>query len=155
MSEISCANCKPVSACCQGGTIELTLDEASFMLRAGNILRTIAQPENYDREDVFCPSASVVDDENPTHLRLIGVSHPLAAGLGRYWMLKPCVNLELTDDGGQQCSVYDKRPGTCRRFEMGGSQCVVLRQTLGVDPMTEATEKVVAMLNEAFTRAEQ
>lgn len=122
------------------------------MIRGGNKLRTIAQPADVDREDVFCPTASIKDDEDPRYLRLLGTTQPLSAGLGRYFMLSPCAYLEPTEDGGQQCGVYEDRPFTCKRFEVGGSQCEILRQSFGVDPMTEETLSIVALLNEAADR---
>lgn len=153
--EINCGNCKPVSACCQGGTIELTLEEASFMLRGGNRLRTIAQPAPVDRDNVFCPGAGIEDEDNPGTIKLIGTFQPLAAGLGRYFMPKPCVFLEPTEDGGQQCGVYDDRPFTCRRFEVGGDQCVLLRQVYGADPISEATQALMGIIDDAYRNGEQ
>lgn len=146
---ISCTNCE--AACCQGGTIELTLEEASFMIRGGNRLRTIAQPVDYDREEVFCPAICRPDPGNPNQIRMLGTNQPLAAGLGRYFMIGACAYLQPVEEGWQACSAYDQRPGTCKRFEVGESQCRILRETQGIDPMSEETQALVDVIEASFT----
>lgn len=146
MEKISCETCK--AACCQGGTIELTLEEAAFMIRGGNKLKTFAQPTDYDRDDVFCPQTSFEDEQGQT--QFVGTKESLKAGLGRYFMLGACKYLEQAEEGWQKCGVYDDRPGTCRRFEAGGGQCLILRQVMGVDEMTESTKRAVDFIEKAM-----
>lgn len=142
MSELSCQNCK--AACCKGPeTMELTIEEASFMLRGGNTLTTIAQPADHVREDVLYPQGWQMDEDDPTNpilavpLVLKGFEfEPLAAGLGRYTLWGTCKYLETTEDGWERCSVYDQRPNVCIDFPMGGQKCHLMRVMAGVDEPT-------------------
>lgn len=138
MKEVLCTNCQ--AACCQGGTIELTRKELSFMKRGGNEFKTIAEPEYRDRDAVFCPVGVIRVRDNPPTIRRVGTMQPLAKGLGRYIMEGPCKYLEDTKEGWQSCSVYDKRPGTCQRFEMDSQECRNLRELHGVDEASSAIE---------------
>lgn len=127
--EISCQNCQ--AACCKGNLIiNLTLEEASFMLRIGNKLITVAQPADYDRTDVIYPLGYEADyqgnviewytnPENP--------NEPLAAGFGRYFLLGSCKYIQRSPEGWEHCGAYDQRPKVCRTFEIGSPKCLYFR----------------------------
>lgn len=103
---------------------------------------TISQPVDYHREDVILPS--YIDKDPVTgDITFHGGTEPLEAGYGRYIMEGTCGYLKATPDGDTHCSQYEKRPQTCQRFEVGGSQCVIQRQIHGVDEMSEVLIKQI------------
>ena len=124
--EVSCGNC--VGACCRGGlAMELTLEEVSEMLKAGNRFTTLHSP---------------VHEEGPVRTRrLLGYTiiegmacaivdedtHILTAGHGLYLLREDCVFLEKGKDS-PRCLAYEERPGICREFEMGGTGCLHARE---------------------------
>ena len=131
---ISCQNC--VAACCKGGLIvSLTMEEASFMLRGGNTLTTVAQPVGHNRDDVIYPVSYdldglgrktwLVESERPYE--------PLPAGFGRYILEGSCKYLVGTEGGIELCGVYEQRPKVCQDFMVGGEKCQILRVRQGVD----------------------
>jgi Fe-S-cluster containining protein len=107
-----------------------------MMIAAGTDLRTIAEPVDYDRDDVPYPAGWSIDREKGTMRFMVdrkNPNEPLAAGLGRYTMFGTCGNLtEIL--GVEQCGIYDNRPKVCQDFEMGGPKCLQLRQMAGVEP---------------------
>jgi Fe-S-cluster containining protein len=44
-----------------------------------------------------------------------------------------CKYLETTEDGWEQCSVYDQWPNVCKDFPMGGQKCHLMRVAAGID----------------------
>lgn len=138
MSELVCHNC--VGACCQGNTIlELSAEERDHMLAGGAEFQKIVDPVPYDREYVVYPNGVTFDEAGkPKFVYLEGgrKSVPLAAGLGRYFMMAACGYL-TTDENGVSCAAYDRRPRACQDFEVGSAKCQFLRQLHGVDPWPE------------------
>jgi Fe-S-cluster containining protein len=146
MSEVSCQNC--TAACCKGPEImEMDAKDAKFMRDGGNLLAAIAEPVDYDRDDVLKPIG--MNFEKGTVVVADGQEYePLKAGLGRYMLLGDCVYLETTPEGSQQCGVYENRPAICRGFEMGGDKCRTIRVNTGVDEPTEEFPNLWKMLND-------
>lgn len=143
MGEVNCQSCS--AACCKGPeTMELTLEEASFMLRGGNTLITIAQPDDHDRENILYPQGWQMAPDDPTNPRLAqplvlkgSEFEPLAAGLGRYTLWGTCKYLETDTDGWERCGAYDQRPNVCKDFPVGSQKCRLMRVMAGVDEPTE------------------
>src|SRR3989344_6532266 len=140
MSEVSCENCH--AACCKGTPLlimQLSPDELGFMRRPGNVFQTIAEPVNYDREEVIYPAGAEVNQEKGT-LRWLAEPgreyEPLLASFGRYALFGACKYLEIDENGWEQCSVYERRPEVCRNFEMAGEKCLLLRMRHGIDNTT-------------------
>lgn len=115
--------------------MSLTEEEYQMMVEAGTELKTIAEPVDYDRDDVLYPAGWRIDLEKRTMQMEVERGReyePLAAGLGRYTMWGTCGNLtEIL--GVEQCGIYEERPQVCRDFEMGGPKCLLIRQMKGVD----------------------
>jgi Fe-S-cluster containining protein len=115
--------------------MSLTDEEREMMEAAGTQLKTIAEPVDYDRDDVVYPSGWAIDREKGT-MRMMTEkgreTEPLAAGLGRYTMFGTCGNL-TNILGVEQCGVYDNRPQVCRDFEMGGDKCDLFRMRAGLE----------------------
>lgn len=115
--------------------MSLTEEEYRQMVAAGSELKTIAEPVDYDRDDVVYPAGWAIDPQKGTMRMMVEKgreTEPLAAGLGRYTLWGSCGNLtEIL--GVEQCGIYDNRPQVCRDFEMGGPKCLLLRQLKGVD----------------------
>jgi Fe-S-cluster containining protein len=111
--------------------LSLSLDEASFMLRGGNKLITVAQPKNIDREEVIYPIGYETGEDSPnkrTWLLEPGREYePLKAGFGRYILQGDCSYLQVSEEGWEYCGVYEARPEVCRTFEMGAEKCQLLR----------------------------
>ena len=127
--EISCDNCFN-SACCKGPMwIDLTIDEASFMLKGGNKLITIDSPKDHDRE-VATPV--VMSTKNGKAYALPDV---VPKGMGRYVMSNDCAYLQTDESGNSFCGAYDERPFACRKFPVAEEGCVKFRQIFGVDPV--------------------
>ena len=137
MSEINCKNCQ--AACCRANEIvSLTLEEASFMLRGGNKLITVAQPSDHDREKVLYPRGHELDEETGRIIFFAEKGNeyePLAAGLGRYVLTTDCAYLRTDESGWDYCGAYDERPKVCSDFEVGGEKCQIMRVLRGVDPV--------------------
>jgi Fe-S-cluster containining protein len=116
--------------------MSLTLEELSFMLRGGNKLLTVEQPQTKDRENVIYPLGYEEYPDKPGVRKwLINPDNPyepLAAGFGRYILLGNCAYLEVTEDGWERCGVYEDRPQVCRDFQMSSEKCVMLRERHGV-----------------------
>jgi Fe-S-cluster containining protein len=143
MSEVSCQTC--TAACCKGPeTMELSAEEADFMLAGGNTLIPIAEPVDYDRDRVLYPQGWQMDDVFPTNPKLAkplvvkgSEYEPLDAGMGRYTLWGVCKYLLVTEDGSEVCRVYDQRPNVCKDFPVGGQKCRLMRVMAGVDEPTE------------------
>jgi Fe-S-cluster containining protein len=137
MSEVSCENCQ--AACCKGRpalTMQLSSEEAEFMRRPGNLLQTIAEPANYDRSDVIYPISMQVYPEKNTFQWIVETGReyePLSAGYGRYALLGACKYLVADENGRERCGVYEDRPEVCRKFEMRGRACRLMRVAAGID----------------------
>jgi hypothetical protein len=118
-------------------TIELEQQDFQQMSDAGTAFITIAEPAPYDRDDVPHPSGIPIDlDDVEQYVRRVqaeGQKFPLAANLGRFVMIGSCGNLK-NFAGWEICSIYPERPNTCRKLEMGGGPCRLIRQDKGVDP---------------------
>lgn len=129
MSEklVDCHNC--IGACCRTGTqLELSLEEASFMLRGGSRLKTLHQPVEEE---------STVEIEHVIGIRVIdGVPHAevmtspvrLTAGHGLYQLEGDCGYLEKDTELGPACTAYEDRPGICHAFEVGEAACRAMRK---------------------------
>jgi Fe-S-cluster containining protein len=107
----------------------LTEEERLQMEGVGTVLHTIAEPVDYDRDDVVYPAGWAIDPKKRTMRMVVEPgreTEPLAAGLGRYSMFGACGNL-VTVLGQEQCRIYENRPQVCRDFEMGGEKCDLFR----------------------------
>lgn len=129
MAENLCMSCKAL--CCKGPATTMSLNEKEHrqMEDAGTTLFPIAEPVDYDRDDVPYASEWRVDLEEGTIEMVLEPgkeTEPLRAGLGRYLMLGPCGNL-VEVDGVEMCGIHEERPEVCRGFEMGGEKCDLLR----------------------------
>jgi Fe-S-cluster containining protein len=156
MSEISCQNC--TAACCKGPLVmELTLEEAAFMLRGGSKLTTVAQPADHDREKVIHPVGELSSNADSNLHRWVlepGMEYfPLPAGLGRYILRGACGYLHTSEEGWQYCGAYDSRPKACRDFTVGSDGCRVLRIRQGVDEMPPDPEPVAFTESRPPTRS--
>jgi Fe-S-cluster containining protein len=127
--------------------MEMNAKDAKFMRDGGNLLAVIAEPEDFDRDDIIKPIG--MNFEKGTVVVADGQENEsLKAGLGRYMLLGDCVYLQTTPDGLQQCGVYEDRPSMCREFEMGGDKCKTIRVNAGVDEPTEDYPDLWKMLND-------
>ena len=102
-------DCQRCGACCTNqefvpatGYVCLTKDESKQMKRLG---------------------LSVVQAEGRSYLGTRarpGIAHPV------------CVALTGQVSGSCRCSIYDRRPGNCRRFEVGSRLCEAAREEAGL-----------------------
>jgi Fe-S-cluster containining protein len=126
--------------------MELNADDYAFMKLGGNVLIPIAEPVDYDRNDVLKPIG--IDFDRGT--AIFAKDHEyelLKAGIGRYMLLGECVYLETSPEGVEQCGVYENRPTICRDFEMGGDMCRHIRVNAGVDEPNEEFPDLFKRLN--------
>ena len=134
MAENLCMSC--TAACCKGPiTLALTEEEHGQMIEAGTLLHTIAEPVDYDRDEILYPAGWRIDLEKKTMQMEVerGKEYePLAAGLGRYTMFGACGNL-VEVDGVEQCGIYENRPQVCQDFEAGADKCNLLRMLAGIE----------------------
>jgi Fe-S-cluster containining protein len=134
MSEVACSNCE--GACCQGGNMDLSMEEASFLVEKGASLLLLVPPEDYDRDEVISPLTIMVSEDSPSEFKMASTMEPLAAGFGRFIMTRVCPYLDESSEGWPKCTAYEDRPAACRNFEMGSESCLSARQTYGVDELT-------------------
>jgi len=109
--------------------MSLSEEERQQMEGAGTVLHAIAEPTDYDRDDVPYPIGWRIDLRKGTmqmELEPGRETEPLKAGLGRYTMFGTCGNL-VNILGREQCGIYDTRPQVCRDFEAGEDKCDLLR----------------------------
>lgn len=131
MSEISCRNCN--AACCKGTpflVMQLSDSELAFMQDSGNVLQIIAEPKDYDRNDVRYPIGAQIHSSRGTLNWLYEKGRecePLPAGFGRYALIGACKNLTTDEHGWEHCGVYDDRPEVCRNFGVATEKCVQVR----------------------------
>lgn len=129
MSEklVDCGNC--VGACCRTGTqMELSLDEASFMLRGGSRLKTLQQPVEEESTVNIEHVIGVVLVDGVPHSQVKTSPVTLTAGHGLYQLEGDCGYLEKGVEVGPACTAYEDRPGICHAFDVGGVACLGLRQ---------------------------
>lgn len=55
-----------------------------------------------------------------------------------------CPSLKPTDDGLMPCGIYERRPQTCRNFEVGSDKCHALRRIYGREPFLSVEEMLAA-----------
>lgn len=129
MGDVNCRNCE--AACCKAqNAMNMTPEEAAFLREAGTNLY-LAGPFDDAREE--SPPIDIdllqgyIDTEDAGLMR--------AAGLGRYILLGDCGYLRTDAGGWQYCGVYgnERRPQTCRDFQMAGPACSVRRFVGGID----------------------
>ncbi len=116
--------------------MSLTAEERDFMRASGNAIQRVADPVDYDREEVIYPVSFKVHKRRNTLSWIVEKGReyePLAANYGRYMLLGACKYLVTDENGWERCGVYDERPQVCRDFEMGSPKCLTLRQLAGLD----------------------
>ncbi len=105
------------------------------MIEVGTDLLTVAEPVGYDRKGVPHPRGETIDiahlDELWERLKREGKVEPLAAGIGRYVMTGTCGALKKFLDW-EYCSNYENRPQVCRKLDMAGPLCLLMRFEHGV-----------------------
>jgi len=123
--------------------MHLSAEEADFMKAGGNILQAVAEPVDYDRDDVIYPVSMHVYPDKKT-FRWVAEKgreyEPLPAGIGRYLLAGACKYLGVDDNGWEFCTVYDRRPQVCSDFEEGSEKCLLRRQVQGV-PLPDPTKR--------------
>lgn len=142
-SEVGCHNCQGV--CCSGLILfDLDNEDLAFMKRGGSQMHTVVKPKKVDQPNAHYPIDHIGDRERNTLVPILDPerpTEPLAAGVGRYLLMGRCGYLVTTEDGRERCSTYDNKPKPCNDFEEGGDKCKFMRQSAGVDPMTELVKR--------------
>lgn len=133
MSEVNCSECS--AACCKGSTtIELSASEYEQMSQAGTDFLVVAEPVDFDRDNIVYPSGNFeINEKSQVAINLEEVTRvePLAADLGWYVMLGECANLRRFM-GREIRGIYPTRPDACRAFQVGEFTCLLLRNQAGI-----------------------
>lgn len=138
MIEISCEGC--IGACCKssfGTSVVMDLDKGEYsrLTEAGTDFLTLVDPEPYNRYNALMPYGEIVDPDTGTSELVFDRSAPgllLMAGYGRYILRGACGNL-AEENGRAICMDYDNRPQVCRDFDVGGEECLDLRNRYGIE----------------------